>query len=191
MAKPPSAAHNQIERYLSLQPEPHQSTLRALRATLQKVLPGAVEQMSYGMPAFVTHGKGVAAYAGFKEHCSYFPMSGSVLPRLKKDLVGFSTNKGTLRFAANQSLSLSLVKKLVRERLAEISNVSSGKRIDFYPDGRIKAAGAMKNGKLHGHWKWFRKDGTLMRKGQFKLGVRTGNWETWSASGKLVKQTRF
>jgi uncharacterized protein YdhG (YjbR/CyaY superfamily) len=158
---------------------------------LQKILPGATEQMSYGMPAFLVQGKGVVAYAGFKEHCSYFPMSGSILTQLKKPLGGYSYDKGTLRFAVDRSLPLSLVKTLVKARLAEISDIQNGKRMDFFPDGRLKAAGAMKDGKLHGHWKWFRKDGTLMRKGQFKQGVQVGTWETWSANGKLVKETRI
>ena len=191
MAKPNTAAQKQIERYLSQQPEPHQSTLRTLRAMLQKILPGATEQMSYGMPAFLVQGKGVVAYAGFKEHCSYFPMSGSVLPQIKRELSRYSTNKGTLRFSADHTLPLSLVKKLVKVRLTEISHVQNGKRMEFFPDGRLKAVGAMKSGNLHGHWKWFRRDGTLMRKGQFRSGTRTGTWETWSSSGKLVKQTRL
>jgi uncharacterized protein YdhG (YjbR/CyaY superfamily) len=51
MAKPKTAAQKQIEHYLPQQPEPHQSTLRALRSMLQKILPDATEQMSFRIPA--------------------------------------------------------------------------------------------------------------------------------------------
>ena len=69
------------------------------------------------------------------------------------------------------------------------AEVTNGKRIEFYDDGTVKAEGGMKDGQLHGKWRWYRKDGTLMRTGQLRAGEPVGTWETWDAAGRLVKRT--
>jgi len=109
-----------VDEYLEQTPEPHRTTLRALRETLRVLLPEAVETMSYNMPAFKVAGKAVAGYAYFKDHCSYFPHSGSVLPDLAEDLEGYSWSKGTLRFPADAPLPSKLVARLVETRRAQL-----------------------------------------------------------------------
>lgn len=48
----------------------------------------------------------------------------------------------------------------------------SGESKEFYPNGRLKVSGKIKNGELHGAWQWFRKDGTLLRTETYKNGSR-------------------
>ncbi|HEX6852003.1 MAG TPA: DUF1801 domain-containing protein [Candidatus Polarisedimenticolaceae bacterium] len=120
---------NPIDAYLAKTPQPQRKTLTALRATLRTLLPRAEETLSYGMPCFKVDGKGVAGFAAFKAHCTYFPMSGSVVSALKGDLARYEVSKGGVRFAADTPLPPALVKKLVRARLAELSTPpSSGGR---------------------------------------------------------------
>ncbi|MEI8240223.1 MAG: hypothetical protein WCI22_12465, partial [Actinomycetota bacterium] len=145
----------------------------------------------HGMPYFVLKGMGVAGYDAFKHHCSYFPMSGSVLAKVPDLPVGEASSKGTLQFPVGVSLPVGLVRKLVAVRLEEISDVANGKRFDFYPDGALRAEGTMRNGVPRGKWKWYRQDGSLMRVGQFTAGEQTGTWETWDSDGRLVKTTKF
>lgn len=114
------AALAAIERYLADAPEPHRSTLVAMRATLRSILPDADEAMKYGMPTFVVHGTSVASYAAFKEHCSYFPHSSDVLRVAGDAIAGYRASKGGLRFAPDRPLPKALVRRLVRIRLAEI-----------------------------------------------------------------------
>lgn len=64
-------------------------------------------------------------------------------------------------------------------------------RIDWHKDGSIRAKGAMRDGKLDGHWEWYRKDGTKLRSGNFDMGERAGEWTTYDAKGKPYKVTRF
>jgi uncharacterized protein YdhG (YjbR/CyaY superfamily) len=45
-------------------------------------------------------------------------MSGRVIEQFKSDLQRFETSKGTIRFPVDQPPSASLVKKLVKARLA-------------------------------------------------------------------------
>jgi uncharacterized protein YdhG (YjbR/CyaY superfamily) len=112
---------NPIDAYLAKTPQPQRKTLSALRATLRRLLPRAEEALSYGMPCFKVDGKGVAGFAAFKAHCTYFPMSGSVVGLLEKDLARYSVSKGGVQFAADKPLPPALVKKLVKARLKELS----------------------------------------------------------------------
>ena len=109
-----------VDIYLEAAPEPHRTTLRKLRETLRSLLPEASETISYGMPAFKLGGKTVAGYAHFKNHCSYFPHSGSVLEVLGRELDGYQWSKGTLRFPIDQPLPESLVHRLVEVRMAQV-----------------------------------------------------------------------
>lgn len=109
-----------VDEYLNAAPEPQRTTLTELRATLRAILPGASEALSYGMPVFTVEGKAVAGYGSFKEHCSYFPHSGSVLPQVADELTAFDWSKGTLRFPVDVPLPGSLVRTLVRIRLEQL-----------------------------------------------------------------------
>jgi uncharacterized protein YdhG (YjbR/CyaY superfamily) len=111
-----------VDEYLDGAPEPQQTTLRALRATLRSILPDAEEVISYGVPAFSVDGKAVAGYAHAKKHCSYFPHSGDVLRRVDSNLLeGYDWSKGTLRFPVDEPLPEPLVRRLVEVRLEQIA----------------------------------------------------------------------
>lgn len=109
-----------VDEYLAGAPEPQRSTLDRIRADLRAILPDASETISYGVPAFQVGGKSVAGYAYFKSHCSYFPHSGSVLPRISEDLRGYDWSKGTLRFGVDEPLPRPLLQKLIHTRLQEL-----------------------------------------------------------------------
>lgn len=179
-----------VDAKLAKVAEPHRTTLLAVRATLRELLPHADECLKYGMAAFTVQGKGVAAYEAFTHHCSYFPMSGGVLERVGALPAGTSASKGTLQFPVDKPLSKTFLRRLVRTRLDEISDVQNGKRFEFFDDGAVKAEGAMKDGVPHGAWTWYRKDGSRMRTGRFANGEQTGTWETWDRAGSLVRTTR-
>ena len=113
-------ADTTVDEYLDGAPEPHRSTLTQLRAALREVLPDAEEGISYSIPAFKVDDKAVAGYAYFKNHCSYFPHSGSVLPELADELAGYTWSKGTLKFPPDQPLPTELVRRLVAVRLQQL-----------------------------------------------------------------------
>jgi uncharacterized protein YdhG (YjbR/CyaY superfamily) len=175
-----------VDAHLEKIGQPHRTTLTALRATLLSILPHAEEGLKYGMPCVMLQGKAVAGYDAFVRHCSYFPHSGSVLEHVTGIPLGYVTTPGTLQFPVDKPLPAALVKRLVKVRIAQISDVQDGKRFEFYPDGAVKAVGGMKGGQLHGKWKWYRRDGTLLRSGQFVSGAKTGVWATWDRDGRMV-----
>lgn len=109
-----------VDEYLDAAPEPHRSTLMALREKLRAILPDATETISYGVPAFKVNGKAIAGYAAAKNHCSYFPHSGSVLPAMAGELDGYDWKAGTLRFPPDRPLPSELVKRLVATRMDQL-----------------------------------------------------------------------
>ena len=191
MATSAATGSDEVDRYLADLPQPSRDTLVALRATLRTILPHATEGLKYGMPAFALDGKGVAGYAAFTDHCSYFPMSGSVLETAGSAVARYTVSKGGLQFPLDRPPPATLLRRLVKLRLAEISSVENGKRNEYYPDGGLKASGSMKHGELHGRWTWYRQDGSVSRTGRFADGERTGTWETWDRDGNLVRATTF
>jgi len=112
-------APKNVDQYLAGVPEPGRSTLKKVRAVIRSAVPAeATECISYGMPAF-KH-KGVLVwFAAFSDHCSLFP-TGAVIEAFKEELKGFSTSKGTIHFPTDKPLPATLVKKLVKARVAQI-----------------------------------------------------------------------
>jgi uncharacterized protein YdhG (YjbR/CyaY superfamily) len=108
-----------VDEYLASVPEPAASTLKHMRAVIRSVVPKeTTEVISYGMPMFKFNGM-LVGYAAFKGHCSLFPTGSGVIERFAKELKGYSTNKGTIRFPADKPLPDTLLKKIVRARVKE------------------------------------------------------------------------
>lgn len=60
-------------------------------------------------------------FAGFSDHCSLFPTA-AVIQTFKKELKGYKTSKGTIRFPVDEPLPASLLKKLVKARVAQVED---------------------------------------------------------------------
>ena len=108
-----------VDAYLRGLEEPKRGTLQTLRSAILEIVPEAEQVISYRVPAFRVRGKTVAGFAAFRDHLSYLPFSGSVLPRLADDLEGYTMTKSALHFAVDEPLPQTLVKKLIAARLAE------------------------------------------------------------------------
>ena len=182
-----------FDAYLAAQPQPQRGTLATVAERLRLIMPTAVETISYAMPAFKVDGIALAGFAGFKNHCSFFPHSGDTLPRIADRLAGYDWDDGTLRFAADKPLPATLLRALVAARVeAEMAHrPRAGVSRHFYANGVLKAKGSTRNEELHGKWTWYRKNGSLMRTGSFKAGQQTGTWQTFDAAGQMAKQTDF
>lgn len=110
-----------VEAYFASAPEPHRTTLLAMRAVLGELLPDAVETIAYGVPTFKVDGKGVAGIGFTAAHCQYLPMSGAVTSALADRLTGYVTSKGAVRVPADAPLPREILAALVAARLAEIA----------------------------------------------------------------------
>ena len=108
------ATHNEYLRTLSAD---KRAALQRLRKAIKAAAPNAEECISYQLPAFRLTGKFLVAYGAAANHCAFYP--GSVITGLKKDLRNYETSKGTIRFQAENPLTDTLVRKLVKLRMAE------------------------------------------------------------------------
>ena len=114
-------APKNVDEYLAGVPEPARSTLNKIRAAIRSAAPPeAIETISYRIPAFKY--KGVLVwFAAFSNHCSFFPTA-SVIKAFQTELKGFSTSKGTIHFPVDKPLPATLVKKMVKLRVAHNEN---------------------------------------------------------------------
>jgi uncharacterized protein YdhG (YjbR/CyaY superfamily) len=86
MKKTKSKGPSTIDEYLLDVPEPAHSRLKEIRAVVRSVAPPeASECISYGMPAFMSHGA-LIYFAAFAKHCSIFPASLAVIEEFKDEL---------------------------------------------------------------------------------------------------------
>ena len=112
-------APKNTDEYLAAVAEPARSTLNKIRAAIRAAAPAeATEAIGYGMPTFRYKGA-LVGFAAFSNHCSFFPMSGSVIEAFQSELKGYETSKGTIRFPVDKPLPAALVKKMVKARVAQ------------------------------------------------------------------------
>jgi uncharacterized protein YdhG (YjbR/CyaY superfamily) len=109
-----------VSKYLRGLSKDQRAALDKLRATIASAAPDATEGISYAMPAFLLGGKGLVCYAAFKDHYSLFPMSKQVLTDHAAELGAHVTGKGTVQFRYEERLPVTLVKKVVKARVAEL-----------------------------------------------------------------------
>ena len=108
-----------VDKYLAAVSEPARSTLQTIRATIRSIVPPeTTEGISYGIPMFKYKGS-LVWFAAFSKHCSFFPGSLAVIAAFKNELRDCATSKGTIRFPVDKPLPATLVRKLVKARIAE------------------------------------------------------------------------
>ena len=107
-----------VDDYLSRLPADSRSALEKLRRTIKSIVPDAVEVISYQIPTFKYRDRMLVSYAAFSEHCSFFPGAAPIKAH-QSDLKSYQTSKGTIRFFSTKPLPATLVRKLVKTRIAE------------------------------------------------------------------------
>lgn len=108
-----------VDGYLARVPEPARGTLERVRKVIRSTVPeGTAEVISYGIPA-VKYGQVLVWYAAFSKHCSFFPTAAAI-HEFKDELKAYVISKGTIQFPIDAPLPASLVKKMVKFRLAQV-----------------------------------------------------------------------
>ena len=109
------------DEYLAALSDDKRTALEQLRRTIKAAAPKAQECISYQLAAFRQDGM-LVAYGATGNHCAFYLMSGSTLDGLQSELKNYDTSKGTIRFQADKPLPVTLVRKLVKARVAENLN---------------------------------------------------------------------
>jgi len=110
-----------IDDYLALLGRERRATLEKLRQTIRAAAPNAEECISYQLPAFRQDGM-LVGFGATANHCAFYLMSSTTVASHKDELKGYDTSKGTIRFQTDKPLPVSLVRKLVKARIAENSS---------------------------------------------------------------------
>jgi uncharacterized protein YdhG (YjbR/CyaY superfamily) len=109
-----------IDEALSKLPADQRRALGSLREVILSLMPDAEEVISYGVPMFKRNGRGVISMSAKKDYCSLHLMSPPLAKAMEKELKPYL--KGvTLHFKPDKPLPASLVKKIVKARLKELS----------------------------------------------------------------------
>jgi uncharacterized protein YdhG (YjbR/CyaY superfamily) len=108
-----------IDDYLATLNTNRRQTLEKLRQQIHRVLPNVEECISYSMPAFRLNGYVVAGFLATKNGYSFYPFSGSTLTTISDELATFNRTKSALHFDETHPISIVLLRKLLKARIAE------------------------------------------------------------------------
>jgi uncharacterized protein YdhG (YjbR/CyaY superfamily) len=106
-----------IDAYLAKLPEAQRTLLGKLHARVHELAPEVEDTISYGMPAFRLDGRFLLSYAGWKRHCSIYPIDDALLARHEATIGGYPRTKGSLHFSEDRPLPDELLADIVRRRV--------------------------------------------------------------------------
>ena len=113
-----SAKPQTIDEYLAPLSNEQRVALEKLRRAIKSAAPKAEECISYQLPAFRLGARMLVAFGAWAHHCAFYP-GAHPLKAYKDELKSYDTSKGSIRFQANSPLPATLVRKLVKSRIAE------------------------------------------------------------------------
>jgi uncharacterized protein YdhG (YjbR/CyaY superfamily) len=114
-----------VDEYLAALPADQRQLLQGLRERVATLVPEATQAISYGMPAFKLDGRFLVSYAGWKSHCSLYPLTDSFMASHADDIEPFDRTKGSIHFTPQKPLPDRLLDDLI---LARVDDLRSGGR---------------------------------------------------------------
>jgi uncharacterized protein YdhG (YjbR/CyaY superfamily) len=111
-----------VREYIAAQPAGARAALRRVRSAIRKALPRAEEAISYGIPTVKLDGRWLLAYAGWKQHYSFYPAGARLVAAFREELRPYEYNrKGTIRFPLGKPVPVRLIERLARFRAKEVA----------------------------------------------------------------------
>jgi uncharacterized protein YdhG (YjbR/CyaY superfamily) len=121
-----SIAAGNIDEYIAGFPKDIQKNLQAIRSAIRKAAPEAEEAIKYTIPTFVFKGN-LVSFAAFKNHIGIYPVPRGV-DGFKKELSKYEGSKSTLKIPFESPPPLTLISKIVKFRVKNLSEKEKGKK---------------------------------------------------------------
>ncbi len=106
-----------IDEYISGFPPEVQVLLNKVREAIRKSAPDAEEAMNYQIPTFRLKGN-LVHFAAFKKHIGFYPAPSGV-EHFRKELSGFETSKGSVKFPLDKPIPYDLIAEITSFRVRE------------------------------------------------------------------------
>lgn len=115
--------YKNIESYLKDVPKEFLPKIKEMRSLASELIPEGKESIKYGMPTIEVDGKNFIHFAAMKGHLGFYPTPSGV-KMFKAELAknGIDFSKGCIRFSYDKPLPATLIKKIIKFRLKEISH---------------------------------------------------------------------
>jgi uncharacterized protein YdhG (YjbR/CyaY superfamily) len=117
-----TASRRTIDAYISSYPGGVQKILREIERRIKKILPDAVQCMSYGIPTFDLDGRHVVHFAAFKKHIGFYPTP-SGISAFKEQLAPYKFSRGAVQFPLDQPIPYQLIAKITTFRKREVTRL--------------------------------------------------------------------
>jgi uncharacterized protein YdhG (YjbR/CyaY superfamily) len=114
-----------VDAYLAGVPTHKRAALKKLRAAIKAAAPRATEGISYGVPTFKLDGHPLVGFGMATAHCTFYLMSYAAMRSQAAALKGYELGKGSIQFPADRPLPATLVRGLVKARIAEVEATAS------------------------------------------------------------------
>ena len=118
-----TATPRTVDEYLAGVRAEQRVALEKVRKVIKAAAPRAEECISYQLPAFRLDGRLLVHIGAASKHCALY----GALPRagLEMELARFDTSKGTIRFTPEAPIPATLVRKLIKARIAQLAEASA------------------------------------------------------------------
>lgn len=107
-----------IDEYIAGFGSEEKKRMEEVRALIHSCSPDITEKISWGMAAFVYHGKDLVFFAGNKKHLGFYPTPSGVAA-FSDSLSDYKTTKGAIQFPYSEPMPYDLIKEIVLFRIQE------------------------------------------------------------------------
>jgi len=118
------ARSSTVDEYLAQLPNDVREALQRLRRIIKSAAPDSEERIAYRIPIFRLE-RDLVGYSAQRNPeqrlCSFYTMSPPLVRAMKREFSGYKLSGATIHFTPDEPLPASLVRKIVRARLKELS----------------------------------------------------------------------
>lgn len=115
-----------VDEYLRALPADQRAALQKVREQIKAAAPRAEEHISYGLAGYKVDGRPLIYFGAAKNHCALYGARAD--DALADKLKGFKQSKGTIQFTTEKPIPASVVKLIVKARLAALEERVAAKK---------------------------------------------------------------